>query len=158
MENSIRDLFGKADIDVDGVMSPMSIEDLIFAACRGGWPESMNISNDKAKLLIAKDYVNAVCNEDISRVDNIQRNPSLARLILRSYGRNVCTLVQKNKMLADVAVEMEGTSIKTFDDYVGALERLFVIEDVVDAWCLAIRSASAIRSSRKRCLPILLLP
>lgn len=97
MENSIRDLFNKADIDVDGVMSPMSIEDLIFAACWGGWPESMNVSNDKAKLLIAKDYVNAVCNEDISRVDNIQRNPSLARLILRSYGRNVCTLVQKKQ-------------------------------------------------------------
>lgn len=87
-----------------------------------------------------------VCDEDISRIDNVQRNPSLARLILRSYGRNVCTLIQKTKMLADVSVEMEGISIKTFDDYVNALERLFVIEDI-DAWCLAIRSASAIRSS-----------
>lgn len=69
-----------------------------------------------------------------------KRNPSLARLILRSYGRNVCTLVQKTKMLADVSVEMEGTSIKTFDDYITAFERLFVIEDV-EAWCPAIRSA-----------------
>lgn len=149
-EISIKDLFDKPDIDIDGIMSPMTIENLIFAACRGGWPESIGVSNDKAKLLIAKDYVNAVCNEDISRIDNIQRNPSLARLILRSYGRNVCTLVQKTKMLADVSVEMEGTAMKTFDEYVGALERLFVIEDI-EAWCPAIRSASAIRSSRKRC-------
>ena len=102
--------------------------------------------NNKAQLLIAKDYINVVCNDDISRIDNVQRNLSLARLILRSYGRNVCSLIQKTKMLADVSVEMEGISIKMFDDYVNALERLFVIEDI-DAWCLAIRSASAIRSS-----------
>lgn len=149
-EISVSELFDKADMDIDGISSPMTVEQLIFAACRGGWPESLDVASDKAKLLIAKDYVHAVCEEDISRIDNVQRNPVLANLILRSYGRNVCTLVQKTKMLADVAVEMEGTSMKTFDDYAGALERLFVIEDI-DAWCPAIRSASAIRSSRKRC-------
>ena len=53
-------------------------------------------------------------------------------------------------MLADVAVEMEGITIKTFDDYVNALERLFVIEDI-DAWCPAIRSATVIRAGKKRC-------
>lgn len=149
-EISVSELFDKADMDIDGISSPMTVEQLIFAACRGGWPESLDVASDKAKLLIAKDYVHAVCEEDISRIDNVQRNPVLANLILRSYGRNVCTLVQKTKMLADVAVEMEGTSMKTFDDYAGALERLFVIEDI-DAWCPAIRSASAVRSSRKRC-------
>lgn len=149
-EISVSELFDKADMDIDGISSPMTVEQLIFAACRGGWPESLDVASDKAKLLIARDYVHAVCEEDISRIDNVQRNPVLANLILRSYGRNVCTLVQKTKMLADVAVEMEGISMKTFDDYVGALERLFVIEDI-DAWCPAIRSASAVRSSRKRC-------
>lgn len=149
-EISVSELFDKADMDIDGISSPMTVEQLIFAACRGGWPESLDVASDKAKLLIARDYVHAVCEEDISRIDNVQRNPVLANLILRSYGRNVCTLVQKTKMLADVAVEMEGISMKTFDDYAGALERLFVIEDI-DAWCPAIRSASAVRSSRKRC-------
>ena len=147
---SIEDLFTQKDIDIDGIMSPMTIENLIYAACRGGWPESLTVVNDKAKLLIAKDYINVVCNEDISRIDNVQRNSALARLILRSYGRNVCTLIQKTKMLADVSVEMEGTSMKTFDEYVSALERLYVIEDI-DAWCPAIRSATAIRSGYKRC-------
>ena len=149
-EISIKDLFDKTNIDVDGIMSPMTVEKLIFAACRGGWPDSLTIENDKAKLLIAKDYLNVVCNEDISRIDNTQRSPSLARLILRSYGRTLCTLIQKTKMLADVSIEMEGTSMKTFDDYVGALERLFVIKNI-EAWCPAIRSATAIRSSQKRC-------
>jgi hypothetical protein len=53
-------------------------------------------------------------------------------------------------MLADVSVEMEGTSMPTFDDYLSALKRLYVIEDI-DAWCPAIRSATALRSRKKRC-------
>jgi len=71
----------------------LSIEGLIFAACRGGWPASLdNRMSDVAKLLIAKDYVNVICEEDISRVDKRQRNPSLVKLIMRSYARNLCTL------------------------------------------------------------------
>lgn len=146
---SLQQLFDDSDFDIDGEMSALSIEEIIFAACRGGWPASLGVKNDKAKLFIAKDYVNVICDEDISKVDNVKRNPILARLILRSYARNLCTLVQKTKMLADITVEMETTSMTTFEDYVGALERLYVIEDI-DAWCPAIRSATAIKSSKKR--------
>lgn len=53
-------------------------------------------------------------------------------------------------MLADVSKEMESTSMPTFDDYVGALERLFVIEDI-EAWSPAIRSKTVIRTGKKRC-------
>ena len=132
-------------------MSQLTIEGLIYAACRGGWPAALDQMSDEARLLIAKDYVNVVCDEDISRVDGRQRNPSLARLILRSYARNVCTLAKKTAMLADVATEMETTAMSTFDDYVQALERLFVIEDI-EAWSPAIRSKTVIRTGKKRCL------
>lgn len=149
-EISFQALFDDEALDIDGITSALSIENLIFAACRGGWPASLNAKSDKAKLFIAKDYLNIICDEDISRVDDVKRNPTLARLILRSYARNLCTLTQKTKMLADVSVEMEATSMTTFDDYVGALEKLFVLEDI-EAWCPAIRSATAIKSSKKRC-------
>lgn len=147
---SLRELFDNKDLDIDGIMSSLSIEELIFAACRGGWPASLDNMSDTTKLLIAKDYVDIICSEDISKVDKVQRNPSLARLIMRSYSRNLCTLAKKTSMLADVSVEMESTSIKTFDDYIGALEKLFVIEDI-EAWCPAIRSATVIRTGKKRC-------
>lgn len=146
---SLQRLFDDPEFDIDGETSALSIEQIIFAACRGGWPASLNVKSDRAKLFIAKDYVNVICDEDISKVDNVRRNPVLVRLILRSYARNLCTLVQKTKMLADITVEMETTSMTTFEDYVGALERLYVIEDI-DAWCPAIRSATAIKSSKKR--------
>ena len=53
-------------------------------------------------------------------------------------------------MLEDVKAEMGNITQVTFDEYVDALKRLYVLEDI-DAWCPAIRSASAIRSSKKRC-------
>lgn len=147
---SLRDLFDDRELDVDGIVSELSVEDLIWAACRGGWPGSLDNMSRKAKLLIAKDYFDLVCDEDISRIDDIRRTPELSRLILRSYARNVCTLAKKTSMLSDVRTEMETTSLSTFDDYADALKRLFVIEDI-DAWCPAIRSSSSIRSGKKRC-------
>jgi hypothetical protein len=148
---SLRRLFDEPDYDIDGLTSDLTIDRLIFAACRGGWPATVDPSlPEDVKLSIAQDYVSVICNEDISRVDGVKRNPSLARLILRSYARNVCTLAKKKSMLADVALEMESTSMTTFDDYVMAFEQLFVIDDI-EAWSPAIRSKSSIRCGKKRC-------
>ena len=147
---SLKELFDNKDLDIDGIQSNLTIEQLIFAACRGGWPASLGNISNKAKLMIAKEYFNLICDEDISRFDERKRNPSLARLILRSYARNLNTLSKKTSMLADICVEMEGVSMTTFDDYVNVLERLFVIEDIV-AWNPAIRSKTVIRTSKKRC-------
>lgn len=149
-EISFLELFDNKELDIDGVTSKLSVEDLILSACRGGWPDTLKIKDDRAKLLIAKDYLNKVCEDDISRVDGVKRNSELARLILRSYARNLCTLAKKSAMLNDVKAEMETIAQSTFDEYVDALSRLYVIEDI-DAWCPAIRSASAIRSGKKRC-------
>lgn len=147
---SLKELFENRDLDIDGLTSDLSVEELIFVACRGGWPASLDDMSDAAKLLIAKDYVDIICSEDISRVDKVQRNPALAKLIMRSYARNQCTLAKKTSMLADVSVEKESTTITTFDNYVEALEKLYVIEDI-EAWSPAIRSATAIRTGKKRC-------
>ncbi len=147
-EVSLNELFNNAAYDFDGATSPLKMEDLIRVACRGGWPSALQAS-EKAKMLVAKTYFNIICDNDISRIDDIQRNPALTRLILKSYARNLCTPAKKTSMLADVAVEMETTSMTTFEDYVDALHRLYVLEDV-DAWCPAIRSKAVIRSGKKR--------
>ena len=149
-EVSILELFNNPDYDIDGASSKLDIPELILAACRGGWPATLQMPA-KASMLIAKDYVNSVCENDISAVDNRQRNPKIARQIMKSYARNISTLAKKSNILADVtASEDISLSMNTFDDYIAALEKLFVIQDI-DAWCPAIRSKTAIRSSSKRC-------
>lgn len=146
---SLKELFEHPEMDIDGIMSDMRIEDLIFAACRGGWPSALRKKSDAAKLIVASDYLKNVCETDISTVDGVTRNPVLAELILKSYARNISTLAKKNSIYKDVAANIESLSMPTLDSYITALTRLFVIEDI-DAWCPAIRSATTIRSGKKR--------
>lgn len=149
-EISLAALFDSPDYDIDGKISPMSIEQLIYAACRGGWPAALRGRSDSAQLLIAQTYVSSVCSEDISRSDGIQRNERLSKLILRSYARNISTLAKKASMLTDVTMsDSVNCSRDTFDSYIHAFENLFVIQDI-EAWCPAIRSKTVIRSTPKR--------
>lgn len=148
-EISLKELFDDPELDIDGITSNMKIEDLIFAACRGGWPSALRKKSDAAKLMVANDYLRNVCETDISTVDGVARNPVLAELILKSYARNISTLAKKNSIYKDVAANVESLSMPTLDSYITAFTRLFVIEDV-EAWCPAIRSATTIRSGKKR--------
>ena len=148
-EVSLRELFNNPNMDIE-TESQLSIDDLIYAVCRGGWPTAVIAQNHTHALSVARDYVQSVCDSDISRVDKTQRNPKLAKQILRSYARNISTLAKASVILQDViASENIECSRPTFDDYVSALEKLFVIQDI-DAWCPAIRSKTAIRSGAKR--------
>lgn len=147
---SIQELFDNPQLNIDGIKSDMTIENLIFAACRGGWPAAINIKSDKSKLLVARNYVDSICREDISRIDGVHRDEKTARLILRSYARNISTLAKRTLMLADITASEEvSITMPTFEDYVSALNKLFVICDI-DAWCPAIRSKTVIRSGLKR--------
>ena len=147
---SLKKLFDDPYMDIDGIISELTVEELIFSACRGGWPASLKRKNDTAKLLIAKDYLNNICESDISTVDGVQRNPVWTNLIIRSYARNVSTLAKKANIYKDVAANADSMTLVTMNAYLNALEKLFVIEDI-DAWCPAIRSATTIRAGEKRC-------
>ena len=147
---SLQQLFDDVGLDIDGITSDMQVEDLIFAACRGGWPATINVKSKKAKLYVARDYVESVCSEDVSRIDGVQRDGFVAKMLLRSYARNISTLAKQTSILADVTSSGEVSLTKpTFEDYIKALEKLFVINDI-DAWSPAIRSKTAIRSGPKR--------
>ena len=143
---SIEDLLDN-HIDINGIKSKLTIEQLIYAVCQGGWPKCLEIKNDTLKLDVAKDIYRQIFIKDISAIDDIQRNPELARTILWSYARNIATTAKQKTIMTDVQANID-VSINTFGDYVDALGRLFVIKDI-DAWTPQIRSKTAIRSSKK---------
>ena len=144
---SLLDLFNHPET-FDGCVSNLSIDGIIFAICRGEWPKSLMNKTDRSKLEVAKDLYHQTYSVDINNVDNVKRNPRWAQAIIQSYSRNICTLAESKTILGDVKANFN-ISQPTFDDYIQALEKLYIIEDV-DAWCPAIRSKSAIRSSKKR--------
>jgi len=132
----------------EGCTSDLSIEKIAFALCRGGWPAS--VQRDQAPALrMARDYVEAVINYDVSRVDNIEKNPERVRLLLRSLARNVATLATLQTIKDDIEATDITVSEKTIALYINALRRIFVIEDL-PAWSPSLRSRTAIRTSPKR--------
>jgi len=146
---SLQKLFDDRDYCFDGAKSDLSVEQLIFAACRGGWPASLLKKTDKASLFTASSYLDNICESDVSTVDGVSRDPRRTREILRSYARNISTLSGNQTIIRDITANFGAISENTFYSYFNALNRLFVIDEV-PAWSPAIRSASAIRASHKR--------
>lgn len=146
---SILDLFENPDMNIDGVDSSLSVKDLIFAACRGGWPESLNKKSEKAQLFVAKSYVKNICEINLSSFDDVKRDPQKIRNILKSYSRNISTLASNSTILADINAEFQNISKNTYYNYINTLKRLFVVEDV-PAWSPNIRSKGSIRSTPKK--------
>ena len=128
-EVSLASLFKNSDF-VDG-RSMIDIDQLAFLTCRGGWPKATLKKSKKAALLQAKEYYEAVCRSDISRVD----------------ARNQGSQASAGTILADIkANESELLSENTIYSYIKALKKIFVIEDSL-AWNPNLRSKAAIRTS-----------
>ena len=144
---SLIDLFAGKTPDVQE--NKLEIDDLAYLTCRGGWPWTTLIS-PKVALDQAFDYVDSVIKRDIQRVDKVKRSPERARLLLRSYARNISQQVSyatiRKDMLSNDASTLDEDTVA---DYIKVLKKLFVIEDLV-AWNPNIRSKAAIRTSDTR--------
>jgi len=133
--------------EFSGAISDLSLEDLFYCACRGGWPRCLALKSKEAKLEIARDYFKQIYTKDISAFDGVKRNSEWARVLLWSYARNMATTAKKGSIYADVKASYD-ISDNTLSSYVEVLEKLFVIKDI-DAWTPQIRSKTAIRAAKK---------
>ena len=144
---SLKDLFEGKSIEVQ--QNALDVEEIAFLTCRGGWPWATIISK-KVALDQAFDYVDSVIQRDIQRVDKVKRSAERAKLLLRSYARNISQQVSygtiKKDMLSNDASTLDEDTVA---DYIKALKKLFVIEDLA-AWNPNIRSKAAIRTSDTR--------
>ena len=143
---SLKDLFDGKDFEF--AKSDLTIDDLIFAICRGGWPRSLLNKTKLSQLTVAKDLYQQIISEDISHIDGVSRKKDVVDKILKSYSRNLCTLSTVSTLFSDASSTTDITK-PTFYDYVEALKKLYIIEDI-NAWCPAIRSKCNIRSGKKR--------
>lgn len=146
-EVSLENLF-RTPLSIEGV-SMADFGKIAFLACRGGWPLAVDMEGEIA-LDQAFDYIEAVEKRDISQADGINRDPSRAHRLLRSYARHQGTQASYGTIRADLAAnESDDLSEDTIASYISALKKIFVIEDS-EAWNPNLRSKSAIRTSDTR--------
>lgn len=143
---SLKDLFDSKD--VSGTNN-LSLDDIAYVCCRGGWPRSISMEKEIA-LDQAFDYYDAVVNSDISKVDGVSREPTRVKNLMRSYARNVGSQVS-NEALKEDMINNDSFSLDTDTvfSYINALKKIFVIDEV-PAWNPNLRSKTAIRTSDTR--------
>ena len=127
----------------------VDLRKIIEYIVRGGWPASLGLPVESAALL-SKEYLEAVLNDDIYRVDGVKRNTHKMRLLLRSLARNESTTVSNKTLKNDIkAIDDEDIDTATIADYLNILDRLF-ITDNQKPFSTKIRSSVRIKQSEKR--------
>ena len=127
----------------------LDMADIAYLICRGGWPKALDLPKDIA-LDQAFDYCAAITNRDISKVDNITRNPERIKRLMRSYARLQGSQASYETIGQDIKeYESQSLSYDSVYSYILALKKLFVVEDV-SSWNPNLRSKTAIRSSDTR--------
>ena len=146
-EVSLADLFKGSD--PTGGRSELTLERLSEIVCRGGWPATIDL-HGRTATAAAREYVEAIVESDVSRVDGTLREPERVRRLPKSLARLQGTQASGSVIHEDMKAN-EGNSLSddTVYKYLSALRKIFVVEDM-PAWCPNLRCKTPVRTSDTR--------
>ena len=144
---SFADLF--AGHDVVGEASDLQLENVAELICRGGWPGAMGLTGRAARGP-SQEYFEAICETDISRVDDTLRDSVRVRGVMKSLSRLQGTQSSAAVICGDVKVnDVTSLTEDTVYSYLKALKKIFVTEDL-EAWCPNLRCKTPVRTTNTR--------
>lgn len=126
----------------------LTIEDLADRIAVGGWPALQGRTAEEAQIVL-RGYLADTSALDLARADGARRDPQNVRRVLRSLARNIASEASARAVAADVGGVDGPIDYHTVLDYVAALSRVFVVEDL-PAWSPALRSRSILREAPAR--------
>lgn len=147
---SLYELFDGKPLNAFDENNAVTLQDIAFLTCRGGWPISV-ISDKSVSLDVTRNYYNGLfVFEDCDNENFRNKRPEVLKMILRSYARNISSEASKQTIIEDVKQSNERSmDTKTFDAYLEALQDLYIILDI-EAWNPNIRSKTSIRATPTR--------
>jgi predicted AAA+ superfamily ATPase len=93
-------------------------------------------------------YIDDVARTDIRRVADIRHEPEVIKQLIVGLARSVASEVTYKTLAADIRVVAPTIDEETVSNYVGLLQRLFVVE-AQRPWTPALRSRARVRTSPK---------
>lgn len=127
----------------------VDIRQIIDFIVRGGWPANQDVSLDQAAYL-PEQYIHAIIDDDVYRIDEIKRDRHKMELLLRSLARNESTTVRNNKLRDDIKdTDDEIIDADTIAAYLDVFERLFLIDNQ-RPFESRLRSSVRVKQSEKR--------
>jgi predicted AAA+ superfamily ATPase len=131
------------------ITGEVELKKLIQLIVRGGWPGNLGLSPEQA-ILLPNEYLTAVVDDDVYRVDGVKRDTGKIWLLLRSLARNESTTVTNKTLRNDIkAVDDEDIDPDTVATYLDIFKRLF-ITDNQPPFSMKVRSAIRVKQAEKR--------
>jgi predicted AAA+ superfamily ATPase len=137
-----------------GKLSPVisgevDLRTLARLTVRGGWPGNLD-TDEKDISLLPNEYLNAVIDDDVNRVDGIKRDSRKVRLLLRSLARNESTTASNKTLKNDIKeIDDEDIDVETVAAYLDVFTRLFLIENQ-EPFATRLRSSVRVKQAEKR--------
>ena len=124
---------------------------LVEAACRGGWPEAVDMEVDAAQL-IAREYVTAALGVSIPALG---LDPDIARRLASSLARNLGQAATYKTIINDM-FGAEANPLSVIDEgrvraYLDALKGMYIVEEV-PGWAPPARDRKRFATKPKRYL------
>lgn len=144
---SLRDIMeGKGKSRLTG---DINLRDLFNLMVRGGWPENIGIDEKKYSLL-PSEYIRAIIEDDVFKIDGIKRDTKKMMLLLKSLARNESTSATNKTLKKDISEkDDENINIDTVAEYLDIFKRLY-LTDNVSPFSTRIRSSVRVKQAEKR--------
>ena len=144
---SLKDICeGRIEPKISGEVDLRKLIDFII---RGGWPANQETTLKQAAYLPIQ-YIRAVLDDDVYRIDNVKRDKHKMELLLRSLARNEATTVTNKKLKNDIKeIDDEDIDVETVSAYLDVFQRLF-LTDNQKPFEAKLRSSIHIKQAEKR--------
>lgn len=131
------------------ILGEVDLKKLIDFIIRGGWPANQETTLKQAAYLPIQ-YIRAVLDDDVYRIDNVKRDKHKMELLLRSLARNEATTVTNKKLKNDIKeIDDEDIDVETVAAYLDVFQRLF-LTDNQKPFEAKLRSSIRIKQAEKR--------
>ena len=131
------------------ITGEVDLRTLARLTVRGGWPGNLDIDDADISLL-PSEYLDAVIDDDVNRVDETRRDSRKVRLLLRSLARNESTTATNRTLKNDIKeIDDEDIDVETVATYLDIFNRLF-LTDNQQPYSTKLRSSVRVKQAEKR--------
>jgi uncharacterized protein len=123
------------------------LDTVIENLLRPGFPAMTALATTQSADRL-RGYIDDVARTDIRRIADIRHEPEVIKQLIAGLARSVASEVTYKTLAADVRVVAPTIDEETVSNYVGLLQRLFVVE-AQRPWTPALRSRARVRTSPK---------
>lgn len=144
---SLKDICDGKEVAVS--TGEVELRHLASLIIRGGWPANLNLTSNESKKAISE-YLNLIINDDLYRLDGVNRDKHKMRLLLKSLARNESTTASNTTIKNDInEIDNEDIDLNTLSSYLNALDKLFLLDND-EPFSTNIRSSVRVKQAEKR--------